>query len=55
MIMTAEEMNITIEEIEDAIDFCKKNPMIFYDYTSRLIPVQRKPLVNADQLIGFEG
>lgn len=53
--MTVEEMNITIEEIEDAIDFCKKHPMTFYDYPSMLISEQRKPLVNADQLIGFEG
>lgn len=27
---------------------------IFYDYPSMLIPEQRKPLVNADRLIGWE-
>ena len=27
---------------------------IFYDYPSMLIPEKRKPLVNADQLIGWD-
>ena len=27
---------------------------IFYDYPSLMIPEKRKPLVNADQLIGWE-
>lgn len=28
--------------------------LIFYDYPSMMIPEKRKPLVNADQLIGWE-
>ena len=32
----------------------RPEPIQFYDYPSMLIPEQRKPLVNADQLIGWE-
>lgn len=53
--MTAEEVNKALDEIEVDIDFCKNNPMIFWDYPTMLTPVQRKPLVNADQLIGWGG
>lgn len=33
----------------------RPEPILFYDYPSMLIPEQRKPLVNADQLICWEG
>jgi hypothetical protein len=32
----------------------RPEPIQFYDYPSMMIPEQRKPLVNADQLIGWE-
>lgn len=32
----------------------RREPILFCDYPSMLIPEQRKPLVNADRLIGWE-
>ena len=44
----------SVEDLTDAIDFCRTNPETFYDYPSMMISEKRKPLVNADQLIGWE-
>ena len=39
---------------KENIDFFRTHPMKFYDYPSMLIPEKKKPLVNADQLIGWD-
>ena len=62
MVMNGNEMNrIITGTLMEAMRFDAKaamlrrpEPILFYDYPSMLIPEQRKPLVNADQLIGWE-
>jgi len=54
--MTHPAVEELIEELrtwKENIDFFRIHPMKFYDYPSMMIPEKRKPLVNADQLIGW--
>jgi hypothetical protein len=44
----------SVEDLIASIDFWRIYPTEFYDYPSMMIPEKRKPLVNADQLIGWE-
>ena len=62
MVMNGNDMNrIITGTLMEAMRFDAKaallrrpDPILFCDYPSMLIPEQRKPLVNADQLIGWE-
>ena len=51
--------HISVEDIEETLKQVKEhwNDKLpkFYDYPSMVIPEKRKPMTNADRLIGLEG